>query len=73
MGRAARWAFPPFVAPGETGFVQPARDHMNPRSSSQPTESDSRRLVPIVAASQGWSIARVAHVSTRPAAVLRVA
>lgn len=36
---------------------------MDPRSSSQPSESDSRRLPPAVTASLGWTIARDVHVT----------
>ncbi len=44
---------------------------MNPRSSSQPSESDSRRLPPAVTALLGWITARVEHVTVIPAALMR--
>ena len=51
--------------------VQPilaaARDHMNPRSTSQPAESDSRRLPPAVIALLGWTAARFGFVTVMPA------
>jgi hypothetical protein len=40
-----------------------ARDHMNPRSRTEPSEGDSRRLPPAVSASQGWIVARVCPVA----------
>jgi hypothetical protein len=41
---------------------------MNPRSTSQPSESDSRRVPPAVTALLGWITARVKHVTAMPAA-----
>jgi hypothetical protein len=35
---------------------------MNPRSSSQPTESDSRRFTPVELTLMGWIYARVVYV-----------
>jgi hypothetical protein len=44
---------------------------MNPRSTSQPSESDSRRLLPAVTASLGWIAARVVLVTAMPIARMR--
>ena len=44
------------------------RDHMNPRSSSQPTESHSRRIAPALPPS-GWSTARDPHVTVEAPAL----
>ncbi len=44
---------------------------MKPRSTSQPAESDSRRLLPAVIALLGWTAARVEHVTVMPAAPMR--
>jgi hypothetical protein len=44
---------------------------MNPRSSSQPSESDSRRLAPAITSLSGWITARVEHVTVIPAAPQR--
>jgi hypothetical protein len=41
---------------------------MNPRSTSQPVESDSGRFAPPVTALLGWIAARVVHVTEMPAA-----
>ncbi|MGD0430991.1 MAG: hypothetical protein ABSA58_07855 [Acetobacteraceae bacterium] len=41
---------------------------MNPRSTSQPSESDSRRFLPATIALLGWITARVEHVTVMPAA-----
>jgi hypothetical protein len=43
---------------------------MNPRSTSQPTESDSRRLVS-AATLLGWSTARAVHVTVKALALMR--
>src|ERR1700756_2560723 len=51
--------------------MQPLRDHMNPRSTSQPSESDSRHLLPAVTASLGWIAARVVLVTAMPIARMR--
>jgi len=43
---------------------------MNPRSTSQPTESDSRRCTPAVTP-LGWSAARDQHVTVEVLALMR--
>lgn len=57
--------------PGARRPMQPARDHMNPRSTPQPLESDSRRLPPALTALRGWITARVVHVTVMPFARAR--
>jgi hypothetical protein len=44
---------------------------MNPRSSSQPTESHSRRIAPEVISPLGWTPARDVHVTATGSALLR--
>ena len=46
------------------------RDHMNPRSDSQPSESHSRRL-PSAVTPSGWTIARDVHVTVEAPALMR--
>lgn len=49
-------------------LIGTTRDHMNPRSSNEPSEGDSRRLLPALNASLGWIVARVCSVAvTAPA------
>jgi hypothetical protein len=43
---------------------------MNPRSSCQPTESDSRRL-PLAILPLGWIVARAEHVTVEALALRR--
>ena len=58
----------PVPVPALSGRTQPARDHMNPRSSSQPTESHSRRILPAMIVPLGWTVARVVPVTATPIA-----
>ncbi len=58
----------PVPIPALSGRTQPARDHMNPRSSSQPSESHSRRFPPAMTVLLGWTVARVVHVTAMPSA-----
>ena len=44
---------------------------MNPRSSSQPSESHSRRFVADVTSPLGWTIARDVHVTATASAPTR--
>ncbi|MEA2768385.1 MAG: hypothetical protein QOD93_1347 [Acetobacteraceae bacterium] len=51
--------------------VQPARDHMNPRSTPKPSESHSRRIASAVTAPLGWTAARVVLMTVMSAAGTR--
>jgi hypothetical protein len=58
-------------SPGSRRHATNSRDHMNPRSSSQPSESHSRRFAPDMTSPLGWTIARDEHVTVTVSAPMR--
>ena len=57
--------------PGSGRACNRTKDHMNPRSSSQSPEGDSRHFLPAVTAPMGWIRARVAHAFVKALAIRR--
>ena len=56
-------------APASAGNINPLKDHMKPRSSSQSSESHSRRFLPAVTSTLGCVTARDANVTVKAPAI----